>query len=241
MLCLVVLCFSSRRRHTRCALVTGVQTCALPISQQASEQLATGRTVLSRADQMLREALRAADEAALALERLNGKREQLESRLNEARTDFTSASAEHDAAKAGRSRLPDGNETAQRVATLQQSSEKARLALSQLQAEQTMTDRSMGADRDRLSSAQSEVRSWRARAGEAARRMEDMAKRTQDTAIQQQALEGKPEAIARDIKALDESSHALLEAAEAQQAAERGAEDALRQAEARHAQTGEAL
>src|SRR3546814_1796540 len=25
--------FSSRRRHTRCALVTGVQTCALPISK----------------------------------------------------------------------------------------------------------------------------------------------------------------------------------------------------------------
>src|SRR3546814_12418925 len=30
----VIVCFffSSRRRHTRCALVTGVQTCALPIS-----------------------------------------------------------------------------------------------------------------------------------------------------------------------------------------------------------------
>src|SRR3546814_4398678 len=26
--------FSSRRRHTSCALVTGVQTCALPISEQ---------------------------------------------------------------------------------------------------------------------------------------------------------------------------------------------------------------
>src|SRR3546814_10776336 len=26
--------FSSRRRHTRCALVTGVQTCALPISAE---------------------------------------------------------------------------------------------------------------------------------------------------------------------------------------------------------------
>src|SRR3546814_6940505 len=26
--------FSSRRRHPRCALVTGVQTCALPISDQ---------------------------------------------------------------------------------------------------------------------------------------------------------------------------------------------------------------
>src|SRR3546814_3347340 len=30
MLC-VFFFFSSRRRHTRCALVTGVQTCALPI------------------------------------------------------------------------------------------------------------------------------------------------------------------------------------------------------------------
>src|SRR3546814_15931452 len=30
---LVVFFFSSRRRHTRCALVTGVQTCALPISK----------------------------------------------------------------------------------------------------------------------------------------------------------------------------------------------------------------
>src|SRR3546814_2637903 len=29
---LVIFFFSSRRRHTRCALVTGVQTCALPIS-----------------------------------------------------------------------------------------------------------------------------------------------------------------------------------------------------------------
>src|SRR3546814_8617388 len=29
--------FSSRRRHTRCALVTGVQTCALPICIDAAE------------------------------------------------------------------------------------------------------------------------------------------------------------------------------------------------------------
>src|SRR3546814_8269807 len=37
-LCLFYVCFfffSSRRRHTRCALVTGVQTCALPILGQA--------------------------------------------------------------------------------------------------------------------------------------------------------------------------------------------------------------
>src|SRR3546814_5324169 len=39
-LCVVVVClcffFSSRRRHTICALVTGVQTCALPIFSGAA-------------------------------------------------------------------------------------------------------------------------------------------------------------------------------------------------------------
>src|SRR3546814_3329299 len=30
--------FSSRRRHTRCALVTGVQTCALPILKEGAAQ-----------------------------------------------------------------------------------------------------------------------------------------------------------------------------------------------------------
>src|SRR3546814_2328360 len=45
--CLLFMCnvcyffFSSRRRHTRCALVTGVQTCALPISDRR-QQVAEG-------------------------------------------------------------------------------------------------------------------------------------------------------------------------------------------------------
>src|SRR3546814_891836 len=35
-ICVTCFFFSSRRRHTRCALVTGVQTCALPISEDAA-------------------------------------------------------------------------------------------------------------------------------------------------------------------------------------------------------------
>src|SRR3546814_6398039 len=37
--------FSSRRRHTRCALVTGVQTCALPI---LTDTIAAGISVQSQ-------------------------------------------------------------------------------------------------------------------------------------------------------------------------------------------------
>src|SRR3546814_6763876 len=39
-MCTLFFFFSSRRRHTRCALVTGVQTCALPIWQRARHDCA---------------------------------------------------------------------------------------------------------------------------------------------------------------------------------------------------------
>src|SRR3546814_5467045 len=44
--------FSSRRRHTRCALVAGVQTCALPIStaRQYADQLVRGFQHLDRSE-----------------------------------------------------------------------------------------------------------------------------------------------------------------------------------------------
>src|SRR3546814_7371065 len=48
--------FSSRRRHTRCALVTGVQTCALPISWTSGEPV----SLLSRALSLMTSALRSA-------------------------------------------------------------------------------------------------------------------------------------------------------------------------------------
>src|SRR3546814_16850581 len=43
MFILILFFFSSRRRHTRCALVTGVQTCALPICKEVG---AIGRAIV---------------------------------------------------------------------------------------------------------------------------------------------------------------------------------------------------
>src|SRR3546814_15848444 len=50
--------FSSRRRHTRCALVTGVQTCALPIYEQlrTPPQAVRGRYPERRHDVLYRDA-----------------------------------------------------------------------------------------------------------------------------------------------------------------------------------------
>src|SRR3546814_9561703 len=44
--CVFYFFFSSRRRHTRCALVTGVQTCALPISPASGLMLGVGSAAL---------------------------------------------------------------------------------------------------------------------------------------------------------------------------------------------------
>src|SRR3546814_5445923 len=60
---LLVFFFSSRRRHTRCALVTGVQTCALPI-YGALRGSRAGHAGVARAHlQLPRPALRRADAA----------------------------------------------------------------------------------------------------------------------------------------------------------------------------------
>src|SRR3546814_6169991 len=66
--------FSSRRRHTRCALVTGVQTCALPISSFEADLIlqSTGAlttTIQVRSDEYLRYA---ADRTHIAVETTTG-------------------------------------------------------------------------------------------------------------------------------------------------------------------------
>src|SRR3546814_2663548 len=49
-LCSFCFFFSSRRRHTRCALVTGVQTCALPIlSGGQAQRVCIARAVAAEA------------------------------------------------------------------------------------------------------------------------------------------------------------------------------------------------
>src|SRR3546814_18694616 len=83
-----ILFVSSRRRHTRCALVTGVQTCALPIfrpmpaidgsdsePQPASSDTTRIRILLVDDDELFREslAMNLADEEFQVTECINGQ------------------------------------------------------------------------------------------------------------------------------------------------------------------------
>ncbi|WP_311270626.1 chromosome segregation protein SMC [Sphingobium sp. WCS2017Hpa-17] len=209
--------------------------------QAAAQALATGRNALTQADQRLRAALRAADEATTALERLAGRRENVEERLTEAQRDRDGAQGEHKKAEANRAAVPDGAETRALVASLSQASEKARGVVSQLQAEQALADRALSSDRERQEAADAEVKGWRARAGEAAKRIAAMVARAEEIVGERDGLAAQPETLASAIAGLSDQGTALTEAADQARRAEQEAESALRTAEARAAQAGEAL
>lgn len=209
--------------------------------RSAVDALTSGRAALSQADQRLRAAQRAADEATTALERLAGRREGVEERLVEVRRDEAAARAEHDRATAARVAVPDGADTRARVAALSQASEKARAAVGQLLAEQALADRALAIDRDRQSAAEAEAKGWRARAGEAARRIAAMVDRAQEIAKERAAIEGQPETLAQAITDLTTQGGALAAAADHARQAEQEAEAALRAAETDAARAGEVL
>ncbi|HEX7781420.1 MAG TPA: chromosome segregation protein SMC [Sphingobium sp.] len=223
--------------QNRPALATAVEEArgalasAEEVGRDAANRLSAARTRLTDADQRLRSALRAADEAAGAIERLSERRSALDGRIAETARDFNTALEDHRAAEAVRADIPDGSEVRALVAALSQTSDQARAAASQLQADQALADRGLAADRERQAAAESEIRSWRGRAGEAAKRIAGMASREEAIAGERAAIEEKPEALAAEIAALTENNAQLAEAAASAQVAERAADDVLRTAE----------
>src|SRR3546814_1490984 len=73
---LFVFFFSSRRRHTRCALVTGVQTCALPISSVRQIADGDGRRAFADISGAAGELKTAIHEAREAVARLDTRSEE---------------------------------------------------------------------------------------------------------------------------------------------------------------------
>ncbi|WP_257539368.1 chromosome segregation SMC family protein [Sphingobium sp. CFD-1] len=209
--------------------------------QAAALALASGRAALSEAEQRLRTALRAADETGTALERLAGRREGIEERLTVARRDRDAAAQERQTAQAARAAMPDGGETHALVASLSQASEKARAAVSQLQADRALADRALSGDRERMAAAEADAKSWQSRAGEAGKRIAAMTKRGEDVAAEQARMAQEPERLADAIAALTEQGAALTEASDAARKAEAEAEATLRTAERRASEAGEAL
>src|SRR5690606_6809358 len=114
-----------------------------------------------------RDAIRAEDRAAAALERLEAQRADLEGRRARSAAEQDEAASELARADAIRAALPDGAETRAHVATLTADAEAGRAAVASARAERGTVERDIAMARERLAAARAESQSWTARAGEA--------------------------------------------------------------------------
>ena len=222
------------------SLKTSVAT-AQTAMETARTSAEAGRRALADAESRARQAARDADQAQQALERLASRKAEMAERLDRVAKERAEAEAEARAAQTARQSLPDGSATAQQVATLQTSAESARAVVAQLKAESASLDRSIGEDRARLDSAQAEHRNWKSRAGEAARRIDEMTKRAKAAEAEALTLADAPAKLDAQIAALETDVTALSATATEAVAAERAAEAELRKLEAHLAEAGEAL
>ena len=196
----------------------------------------TARDALSRAEQAMREAGRAEDAAAAALERLAGQRADLDQRAARIAGDRAEAVAEQVAAERAVAALPDGRAIAADVESLRQAATLRRAAVMEAQAARQSLDRRLAADRARRIAAQGEARDWRTRAGEAATRITAMDRRAAEIAAETATLADQPAALGQRIATLTEAHDEHRRAADTATTAEAAAEAALHMAEAAHRQ-----
>ncbi len=199
------------------------------------------RRALELADTAARDATRAEDRATAALERLAGQRGDLALRRSRLEGEAHEASDDRAHAEATLAALPDGTATRTRVAALQSAAETARAAVATARADRTTLDRALAQDRERAAAATAEARGWKARAGEAARRIADMGRREAELAKETAALADRPVTLATAIAAAEASAATTRAEADIAAAAERAAEAALRTTEETAHRAAEAL
>jgi chromosome segregation protein len=200
-----------------------------------------GRAAVKRADEAGRIAQRDEDRAAATLDRLAGQRADLEQRAARIAPDVAEADAERARATAAVAALPDGRASSDAVTTLSHVADQRRAAVAQARADRSGLDRSLAADRARLAAVQADARSWRARAGEAAKRITEMDKRAAARDAEAAAIGGRPAVLAAEIATIEEAHNAARADADGLAVAEQASEATLRLAEDAHRVAGDAL
>ncbi len=197
----------------------------------AEGRLVEARRALASAEDTARQARRSADAAEAALNRHAGIVAQVAERRSAVASEQGDAAAALTEAAARLAALPDGSGTAQRLASRDGAATAARSALTTLRDEIATLERGIARLREQQIEAQAESRGWKARAGEAARRISAMAERQAQIAAEQAKLADKPEALAAGIAAAEADQVALQARVAAALLAERTTTDAVKQAD----------
>jgi chromosome segregation protein len=192
---------------------------------------AAARKQLADADAERRSALRAADQAQAAVDRHRDAAALFDRRKAEIAVAEKEAHAQLAAQESAIAALPDETIARRVLDAEEQAVERARTDAGTARDALLAHERTLAALSERQAVVTAEIKSWKARAGEAARRVTDMDKRAAALAAEAAALADVPERIARDREAAEAQQVALREQVAAVEAQEREAEAALRETE----------
>ncbi len=198
---------------------------------ELTDAAVAARKALAQADETRRTALRAADQAQAALDRHRDAAALFDRRLGEiaaAAREAAEALATQEAALAA---LPDDSIARAALDTEEQTAERARSDANSAREALTAHERRLATLSERQAVVSAEIKSWKARAGEAARRVTEMDKRADTLAAEAAKLANAPEKLAEQRAAAEEQQATLRDKVAAAEAQERAAEAALREAE----------
>ena len=207
----------------------------------AQTSASDARGAMARADAALREAQARQSRAEALLDRIAGQRADAETRAARAGHEHDDAAGEHAAATAAVAALPDTAATIHRIAVARQEDATRRQAVDLARAARQAGERQVAVLRERLAGAQGDAKSWRARAGDAARRIGDMARREAEVARDLSATAPRLPELMRAVARAEEAHVSAQDRATRAIGDEQAGDRTLRDAEAEARLAGETL
>ncbi len=196
-----------------------------------TEAAAAARKALAQADEARRAALRAADQAQAALDRHRDAAALFDRRLAEIAEAAKEAADTLAVQEAALAALPDDSIARAALDAEEQAAERARTDANAARDALAAHERTLASLSERQAVVSAEIKSWKARAGEAARRVTEMDKRAEALADEAAKLADAPAKLAEQRVAVEAQQAALRDKVAAAEAQERAAEAALREAE----------
>ena len=200
-------------------------------ASELTQAAAGARKALGEADESRRTALRAADQAQAALDRHRDAAALFDRRLAEIAEAAKEAADTLAVQEAALAALPDDSIARAALDAGEQTAERARADANAARDALAAHERTLASLSERQAVVSAEIKSWKARAGEAARRVTEMDKRAEALAAEAAKLADVPAKLAEQRIAAEAEQAALREKVAAAEAQERAAEAALREAE----------
>ncbi len=192
---------------------------------------AAARKALAQADEARRTALRAADQAQAAIDRHRDAAALFDRRLAEIAEAAKDAAGQLAAQEAALAALPDDSIARAALEAEEHAADRARADANAARDALAAHERTLASLSERQAVVSAEIKSWKARAGEAARRVTEMDKRADALAAEAAKLADAPAKLTQQRAAAEAQQADLREKVAAAEAQERAAEAALREAE----------